>query len=391
MQLSRKAFLKLVGAATTASLGVGCEREAARDAPAVTVNSTPGGLLVGNWPPYPDAVVIDGLASPLQINIPQGGLPLGESDLQAVQSSGITAVNITVNALPTETATAYDATVAKLTAWVDEVERQPQVLTVARTTDELLEAKASGRLALILGFQDAIPFEDDLDRIGEFYGAGVRIVQLTYNIANKVGVGCLEASDSGLTELGREVVSRLDELGVLIDLSHCGPQTTLDGIRASNRPVSCTHTGCNAVYRHPRGKDDETLRLLADRGGVVGIYLMPFLNAAGPPTADDVLDHLDYALNVCGEDHVGIGSDQGIVPLDVGGAFQTQFDEVSAMRAAAGIAAPREDTIPFVPELNHPRRMETLAAMMASRGHASSVIEKVVGGNFLRLLGEVWG
>ena len=391
MQLSRKAFLKLMGAATTASLGVGCEREAARDAPAVTVNSTPGGLLVGNWPPYPDAVVIDGLASPLQINIPQGGLPLGESDLQAVQSSGITAVNITVNALPTETATAYDATVEKLTAWVDEVERQPQVLTVARTTDELLEAKASGRLALILGFQDAIPFEDDLDRIGEFYGAGVRIVQLTYNIANKVGVGCLEASDSGLTELGREVVSRLDELGVLIDLSHCGPQTTLDGIRASNRPVSCTHTGCNAVYRHPRGKDDETLRLLADRGGVVGIYLMPFLNAAGPPTADDVLDHLDCALNVCGEDHVGIGSDQGIVPLDVGGAFQTQFDEVSAMRAAAGIAAPREDTIPFVPELNHPKRMETLAAMMASRGHASSVIEKVVGGNFLRLLGEVWG
>ncbi|MDH3223719.1 MAG: dipeptidase, partial [Gemmatimonadota bacterium] len=160
--------------------------------------------------------------------------------------------------------------------------------------------------------------------------------------------------------------------------------------RASRQPVSFTHTGCNALYRHPRNKDDEALRLLSERGGVVGIYLMPFLNAEGSPSAEDVLDHIEHALNVCGEDHVGIGSDQGIVPLDLGGDFRTRFEEVSVLRAEAGIAAPREDTVPFVPELNHPRRMETIAAMMAERGHPGAVIEKVIGGNFIRLLDDVW-
>ena len=130
--------------------------------------------------------------------------------------------------------------------------------------------------------------------------------------------------------------------------------------------------------------------MLADRGGVFGVYLMPFLNAEGPPTADHVLAHIEHALNVCGEDHVGIGSDQGIVPLDVSGDFAQRFESVSAARAALGIAAPREDTIPYVPDLNDPRRLETIAAMMAAHGHAERVIEKVLGTNFRRLFGDVW-
>ena len=130
---------------------------------------------------------------------------------------------------------------------------------------------------------------------------------------------------------------------------------------------------------------------LAENGGVVGIYLMPFLNPSGPPSAAHVLAHIEHALDVCGEDHVGIGSDQGIVPLDVGGAFTARFEEVSRQRTAAGIAAPREDTIPYVPDLNHPRRLETIADHMSARGHASRVIEKVLGANFMRLFEEVWG
>jgi membrane dipeptidase len=129
---------------------------------------------------------------------------------------------------------------------------------------------------------------------------------------------------------------------------------------------------------------------MAERGGVIGIYLMPFLNPSGPPTAEDVLAHIEHALDVCGEDHVGIGSDQGIVPLDVSGDFNERFEQVSARRSALGIAAPREDTIPYVPDLNHARRLETIASMMEARGHSSAVIEKVIGGNFMRLFGEVW-
>lgn len=389
MRVDRKEFLRLLGLGAAAPLVLGCDtgRADGTGAGEDVVLARPD----LPWPRYDDAVVIDALAGPLPISIPQGDLPLTEAVVEAVRVSGITAVNITANAMPRIGVGAYDGTRAKVDSWIAEAEARPELLSIARSGADIRAAKEAGRLALILGFQDSSPFSDDLTRLDEFYGDGLRIVQLTYNVENSVGFGCLAPDDQGLTELGREVVARLDELGVLVDLSHCGSQTSLDGIQASAGPVSFTHTGCNAVYRHPRNKDDEALRLVADRGGVVGIYLMPFLNPEGEATAEHVLDHLDHALNVCGADHVGIGSDQGIVPLDVSGEFQAQFDAVSAQREAMGIAAPREDTIPYVPELNHPRRMETIAGMMAGRGHSDDVIEKVMGANFMRLFGEVWG
>ncbi|KPJ84072.1 MAG: hypothetical protein AMS19_02060 [Gemmatimonas sp. SG8_23] len=374
--MDRREFVRVVGAAALAPLAGAC-------APPSESGDLP-------WPGYGDATVIDALSGPIQFNIPQQGLPLDEAAIEAVRSSGITAVNLTVNAQPSEGRSALEATDAKMAAWADQIAARPDVLRLVESVEDVRDAKETGRLGVIFGFQDGVPFEDDLERISAFHGRGLRIAQLTYNVGNRLGSGSLVPSDDGLTELGREAVARLDETRILVDLSHCGARTTLDGIEASTRPVSITHSGCNAVYRHPRNKDDATLRRLADRGGVVGIYLMPFLNEAGPPSAEDVVAHIEHALSVCGEDHVGIGTDQGIVPLDVGGDFQQRFDEVSAMRSTAGIAAPREDTVPYVPELNHPRRLETIATMLAARGHASPVIEKILGDNFLRLFREVW-
>ena len=343
------------------------------------------------WPDYDRAFVIDALASPIQFNVPQESLPLGPAALDAVRASGITGVNLTVNTSGGAADAAYDATMARIQEWKGEIRAHPGRFVHARLAADLRLAKRSGRLGILFGFQDTVPFGDDLTRLDAFHRAGVRIVQLTYNVRNLVGSGSLVPDDAGLTDFGRAVVARLDELRVLVDLSHCGPRTTLEGIRTSTRPVSITHSGCNAVFRHPRSKDDDTLRALADRGGVLGIYLMPFLNAEGAPTTADVIAHVEHALQVCGEDHVGIGSDQGIVPLDVGGDFQEQFDAVSARRQAAGIAAPREDTIPYVPELNVPRRMELIADGLSANGHAPRVIEKVLGANWMRLFEEVWG
>ena len=374
--MDRREFVRVVGAAALAPLAGAC-------APPSESGDLP-------WPGYGDATVIDALSGPIQFNIPQQGLPLDEAAIEAVRSSGITAVNLTVNAQPSEGRSALEATDAKMAAWADQIAARPDVLRLVESVEDVRDAKETRRLGVIFGFQDGVPFEDDLERISAFHGRGLRIAQLTYNVGNRLGSGSLVPSDDGLTELGREAVARLDETRILVDLSHCGARTTLDGIEASTRPVSITHSGCNAVYRHPRNKNDATLRRLADRGGVVGIYLMPFLNEAGPPSAEDVVAHIEHALSVCGEDHVGIGTDQGIVPLDVGGDFQQRFDEVSAMRSTAGIAAPREDTVPYVPELNHPRRLETIATMLAARGHASPVIEKILGDNFLRLFREVW-
>jgi len=368
MSMDRRTFVKLAGAAAVA----------------------PRALPWRRWPGYDDAVVIDALGSPIQFNIPQSQLPLSDVDLANVQASGITAVNLTVGVVGAAAPDPFEGTVARIAAWEREVDHHPEALRRVRTVADLEDAKETKRLGLVYGFQDVVPFGGELDRIDLFYGLGVRIVQLTYNDRNFMGDGSLEPNDGGLSRMGHAAVARMNDLGILVDLSHCGARTTLDGIEASSQPVSATHTGCSAVFAHPRNKDDATLRLLADRGGVVGIYLMPFLNPAGPPAAEDVLLHLEHALQVCGEDHVGIGSDQGITPLNVADPFPAQFQAVSARRQAMGIAAPREDTIPYVAELNTPRRMEKIADLMAERGHRDRVIEKVLGGNFARLLGEVW-
>ena len=386
----------MVLAPSVAGLACGGEGSGSAGAAGAGATAGAGGAAPGSelvrlpWAPYDDAFVVDALAGPLQFNIPQGTLPLGPEALEAVRTSGITAVNITVNGRGEGEMSAYEATLGRMAAWSREVEGHPDVLSPGRSVADIAAAKQSGALALVYGLQDGVPFEDDLDRLDTLYDEGVRIIQPTYNVQNQLGSGCLAPEDTGLTALGREAVTRMEDAGILVDLSHCGPRTTLDGLETARGPISITHSGCTAVYDHPRSKDDRTLRLLAEAGGVVGIYFMPFLNPAGAPTADDVVRHVEHALDVCGEDHVGIGTDQGIVPLDVSGDFQEQFDMVSARRAAAGIAAPREDTIPYVPQLNHPRRLEAVAGLMAERGHAPRVIEKVLGANFMRLFSEVW-
>lgn len=381
--MKRRDFVRMAGAAAIAPLVPASGTSAAG-------GTQPSGSHPIRWPGYDDAIVIDALSGPIQFNIPQEGLPLRPATLAHISRSGVTGVNLTVNGRDSETGSAYTNSVARISQWLTEVEANPEVLVLVRGVADLHQAKERGALGLILGFQDAVPFESDLSLIDDFYARGLRIIQLTYNVQNRIGTGCLAPTDGGLTALGREAVTRMDDLGILVDLSHCGSRTTLDGIQASAGPVAITHSGCNTIFRHPRSKDDEALRLLADRGGVVGIYLMPFLNESGPPTADAVLRHIDHALSVCGEDHVGIGSDQGIAPLDVSGDFPERFVEVSTQRSAAGIAAPREDTIPYVPELNDARKLETIADLMAARGHSSRVIEKVLGANFARLFGEVW-
>jgi membrane dipeptidase len=343
------------------------------------------------WPGYGEALVVDGLAGPLQFNIPQGDLPLTAEVLATLRRSGITAVNLTVNAPGATGGDPRGETRTRMETWRGEVATHPRALRLIREADDVLRCKDEGSFGLIFGFQDGVPFQEDLAALEDFHELGLRVVQPTYNQTNALGSGCLAPEDRGLTERGREAVERMEELGILLDLSHCGRRTTRDGLAAATGPVSITHTGCAAVYAHPRNKDDEVLRAVARGGGVVGIYLMPFLNPAGPPTAEDVVRHLEHALQVCGEDHVGIGSDQGVVPLDVSGDFQRRFDAVSERRSQAGIAAPREETVPYVPDLNHPRRLEDIADRLAARGHPDRVVEKVLGANFVRLFRDVWG
>jgi membrane dipeptidase len=339
------------------------------------------------WPGYDRAVVLDFLASPGPFNTPVRIDQLTDAMVRNAAASGITAVNLTIGGASPE------AVFKDMARWEDDLRRHPDVLTSIRSVADLMRAKAERKFDLIYGFQDTVAIGDDLSRVALYHSFGVRIIQLTYNVHNLVGDGCLVPVDNGLTPFGRDVVAELNARRIIVDTGHTGIRTTEDAIAASRAPIAISHSGCRAVADRPRSKPDETLRKLADRGGVIGIYLMPFLTMGSAPTSDDLIRHIEHAIKVAGEDHVGIGSDLSVTPHVVDQEYMRVHRTFVEGRIKAGIAAPGEDPdVPmFVTDLNTPRRMERIADKLAARGHSSSRIEKIIGGNFLRLCRDVWG
>ncbi|KFE63758.1 Microsomal dipeptidase [Hyalangium minutum] len=266
------------------------------------------------------------------------------------------------------------------------------LMTILRGSD-LGVAKRSKRLGIIYNLQDTTALETDLSRVLTLRRAGVRVIQLTYNKRNLCGDGALEPANAGLSDFGRQVIAELEKHKVLLNLSHGGQRTRADAIAEAKAPPAITHTGCRDLVDNPRNVYDSELRALANKGGVVGIYFMPFLRESGMAHAEDVIRHLEHAVKVCGEDNVGIGTDGGLSALvmdDKARERQRQFYED---RKAQGIAAPGKaaDVFNIVAEYNAPRRMETLAQDLSRRGWSQKRIEKVLGGNFARLFTEVWG
>lgn len=341
----------------------------------------------GGWPGYAQATVIDGLGSP-------GGASDGfltAEQIADVRASGLTAVNATVSAVGVLTG-AFEETVKAIAYWEQEIVLHPDVFLRVRSAADLRTAKDTGRLGLIYGFQDTLPLGDDLDRLETFYRLGVRIIQLTYNRRNLAGDGCLEPADGGLSRTGREMIERMNAMGILVDLAHSGRRTALDAIEAAKGPIAITHTGCAALADLPRNKTDEELRRLAGKGGVAGIYLMPFLRTKGQPMAEDVIRHIEHAVQVCGEDHVGIGTDGGISPIELTPEYIERFRKNVQDRRRLGVSAPgeSEDVYTFVPDLNTPRRFELIARHLLDRGHSEARVAKILGGNFARLFAETW-
>jgi membrane dipeptidase len=342
-----------------------------------------------SWPPYDRAMVIDATGSPEDF---MGGWPrdhslLTEDELLQIAASGVTAVDVTISD------SSLEKTIQNIAGWHGAIANHPQQLLLVRSVADIDDAKSSGRLGIILGFQHTEMMGRELDWLNRFNDLGVRSIQLTYNKRNLMGDGCLEPADAGLSKLGFEAIERMNALGIALDLSHCGQRTTSDGIEASKAPPLITHSGCKALHDNPRNKDDLTLRAMAARGGVVGIYFMPFLGDNGSPWATEamVLDHIDHALRVCGEDHVGIGTDGPIPTVRESQEFFEMMKKVEKERAAAGVQAPGEQGhFPYIQELNSPRRIEQVAHGMHQRGHPDRIIEKVVGTNFHRVFGEIW-
>ena len=341
---------------------------------------------------YAGAMVIDALGGPgtNDPSIPDG-MPLSAKDIADVRSSGVTAVNVTVN-LPGNGSDRFEKTIENIASWEHELVAHPDMFLKVLNARDLTYAKSTHRMGLIFGCQDTTMLDGDLKRLATFYDLGVRICQPTYNRRNLMGDGCMETADGGLSRLGYEFVAEVNRLQMLLDLSHAGPRTIAEGIAASTAPMAITHTGCRALVDLPRNTSDGSLKALADRGGVAGIYFMPFLKAAGQPHAEDLIRHLEHAVDVCGEDHVGLGTDGPIGGAVINEAFIAAARKEHENRVNAGVAAPGEtaDVFTLIPEYNDPRRFKTLADDLAHRGWPSSRIEKILGKNFARLFTEVW-
>lgn len=344
------------------------------------------------WHGYDAAIVIDGLGGPGSLSA-DPDQPLTDAHVRDARESGLACAHVTV--LPVGT-TPPDAAFAQAVRGLSQIQREidthPDTFARVVTVADIQAAKKNRRTGLLCGFQDGVAFETDLSRLEDFHRLGIRVIQPTYNRRNLLGDGCMEPANAGLSRAGVEAIERMNALGILVDLSHCGRQTAADAIRVSKRPVAFTHTGCDAVAAHPRNRTDAELRAVADKGGVSGVYFMPYLAGGRQPTGADVVRHLEHMIQVAGEDHVSIGTDGTISPAVLDQAYKDAFARNVRARAAAGIGAPGETETGylFANDLNTPRRLETLAGMLAARGHSDARIEKILGRNLLRVFGAAW-
>jgi membrane dipeptidase len=342
---------------------------------------------------YARAVVVDacGGMGEYDPSLPDDA-PLTARGLADVRQSGVTLLNVTVNPVGNGPDKFRD-TIKQISGYEYEFNAHPDVLMRVRNGADIRLAKSSKRLGVVYGCQDTTMLEGDLKNLKVFADLGVRIVQPTYNVRNLMGDGCIETADGGLSKLGYDFVAEMNRLHLLLDLSHAGARTIAEGIAASKAPMAITHTGCRDLVDLPRNTRDSELKAMAARGGVAGMYFMPFLRLSGQPHAEDLIRHLKHAVDVCGEDHVGIGTDGSISGVPLTPAYLDTFRKSVEERQKAGISAPGEspDVVTVVPEYNDPLRYSHLADDLARQGWPASRIDKILGANFARLFAEVWG
>lgn len=338
------------------------------------------------------AIIIDGLGGVRDPYNANSNPRFSARAISELKESGLTACVTTVAEVGNDL-NSWATTIERIAETDQIIVDNPDVLAKALSAADIRAAKAAGRTAIIYGTQDTALIGPALDRIGLLKGLGLRVIQLTYNNRNLSGDGCLEPGNAGVSKLGRATIARIEQEKLLLDLSHSGQRTVAEGIQAAIRPMAISHTGCRDLHDNPRNQYDAEMRACAQKGGVVGIYWMPFLVPNGKPTTADLIRHMDHAVGVCGEDHVSIGTDNMVHKRLIderGRAAQKAFYE---SRAKAGIAAPGEgaDIFNMVEELNSHLRFRMLADGLSKAGWSSARIDKVLGGNLMRLYGEVWG
>jgi membrane dipeptidase len=373
----RRDFLAAAAVAAVATLSARARAENASD-----------------WAPYRDTIAVDGEGG-LNLFFPDADPKDARAELVAAHTSGLGAVLLSIG--PNGRYWNNDAQFEKMKAQLARVRRiadaHPGALRIVAEAADLQRAHDQHQLGLIPRFQGSEPIGEELDRVTLFRKLGIRVVQITHNRRNLAGDGCTEPGNAGLSHLGHALVERLNADKVVVDLAHGSQRTIAEGVAASKMPVLISHTGCRALTDLPRNTGDTELRAMAERGGVAGIIFWPYLRTDTQPMAIDVIRHIEHAIDVCGEDHVGIGTDGGIAPIERTPKFEKDNRENIKAMVEDGIfeRGRPADLYTFIPDLNVANRFEVLAGMLAARRHKDARIAKILGGNFARVFREVWG
>lgn len=285
----------------------------------------------------------------------------------------------------------YEGMLRHFAEWNGFVASHSDWFTRVDEARDLIRIGKSGKIGIIMSTQTSDHFRSVTD-VDVFHALGQRVSQLTYNMQSRTGAGFLEQRDGGLTVFGGELITRMEHVGMAVDLSHCGDQTTLDALDAAQKPVLFTHASARALLPEClRCKTDDTLRRLARKGGVVGVPMIRFMIRAAPPvTVEHVADHVEHLIRLLGAEHVGVGSDLDMAGLanpmannvPPSATLQPNFARYNAYFADNGGA--------HVDGLDHPRRLFDLTEALVSRKHSDATIRLVLGGSFARVLAELW-
>lgn len=304
------------------------------------------------------------------------------ADIQPFKDSGI---NIIHPAIGLGGQNAFETALRWFASWNAFIANNDAYFMRIDSAADIDRVKKSGKLGVLLGLQNAVHFRNAAD-VDFFRGLGQRVSQLTYNSRNLIGNGSTERRDEGISDFGISIIERMNKIGMAVDVSHCGDQTTLDAFELSKKPVLITHSNCRAlVPGHPRVKTDEAIKKLGASGGVMGITgVRMFVKADEPTTIEHCLDHFDHVKKLIGPQHLGVGSD-----IDLWGYDAMPAEANKQLRASyKGSYGFREKI--DVEGINHPKRMFDLTEGLIRRKYSDSEIEGILGGNFARVLKQIW-
>ena len=341
---------------------------------------------------YNQAIIIDALGGMGDPYSPEEQLRLGDRAWNEMVETGVTLLRDTVFPVGNGTDN-WGEYERDMRAKLNILYANPDRLILVRTAADILKAKREKKFAWLIGTQDTSMVGPELDRLAQLKKDGVMTVQLTYNNRNLAGDGALEPANAGLSKLGRATIERIEAEKLLLDLSHGGAKTMAEATAHAKRPLVISHTGARALTDHVRNTSDETIKAVADKGGVVGVYFMPFLTLDSRPKGSDLIAHIEHIANVAGDDHVGIGTDNGVLPQAMDAEATKKLNEWAQKRIDAGIAAPGEglNVWPMVRDYNSVDRYRRLGDDLMRRGWSQARLEKLFGGNFLRVYREAWG